>query len=427
MDQPHNQQEIEEVPRPYRCGPLDFLENIFHIRFRPQTTINEGDKRERKNPHACPIVTLFYDSEKNLSVAVLSRKTESLEVYFQCRVARGTAFQRSPLYYELRGYVRENLLKIRRHEGFFPHSIVVALGALESSDRAQKSELMEEHWQRLRQRHGQRLENRPDPILLENVLEIARLHRLTEDLDIMSLYFMRRTSKLFGRIAAKISRDKMQKISLKLTPFVDGTVVSGYSRFVRRSSSRLVHANESGVMIEYEKCNEIVCDAIAPGVFVPRGSSPHFSWQCEEIALANLHRWWGDIVIRDYVGHKLVLSWLVDPSSADATLFKHDYVPLTVIQLEASPKTGRRSYVASLARITINISASSSSSVLDDVTFSYNGNATVEKIDLEFLCLVRACARSLIAKLMTENQLRLERPMLDHEIRYLAHVKQAAV
>lgn len=47
------------------------------------------------------VVKLSYDGDKKLTVAVLSQQLDGLSVYFQCRVEQGTAFQRSPLYYEL--------------------------------------------------------------------------------------------------------------------------------------------------------------------------------------------------------------------------------------------------------------------------------------------------------------------------------------
>ena len=391
---------------------------------------------ERKRHHSppTPLVTLYFDQDKCMTIAVLSRHIESLDVYFQCRVAQGLAVEVSPLYYELEGYVRENRARIQRQQGFSPGSIVVALGALEVSDEAQKKELTDDRNYLLRQRLSS-TESRPRDHMLEEVLEIARLHRLSNDLDALSVYFMRQTSRVLRKVATRIAEDHLQAIHLKLTPFVDGGLVSGYSRFVRdNSTSQLVRITESGSKVEYKKAPdiELVYDGCSKScstttaTFVPNKCGPHFSWKCEELALANLHRWWGDIAIHDYVGQKLVLVWMHGPGSADSVNFQDGQTNLASYRMEAEISPGRRKWPSAHTEVTIDVTQSENVAT-DDVTTVYAGRSSVEKVHVDYLSLVRPLARIMWEKTKWwYKQIEVDRPLLDYEIDYVNQIKEVA-
>ena len=398
---------------------MGFLEKLFHFGISHQ----QGDTRSVSCDYYghCPIVTLFFDATNRRTIAVLSKRKESLDVYFMCRVAQGTAFEKSPFYYELDGYIRENLAKICRHEGFFPEAIAIAVGALASSDAAQKEELTNLRKEQLRSRQKRNFEGD----LFERSLEIARLHRLSSDLDVLDVYCMRQASKAFGRVAARIANSMMRSLDLHVTPFVDGVLLSGYSTFMRAPHASLVRTSESGRLVEYQKCNDIRCESTeVSGSFQPStANNSDFSWKCEEISSASLHKWWGDIVVRDYVGHKLVISWTVDPLSADARDIKMRTIPIATLRMDDCPGQGRYHCRASHVSVAMNIGESA----IDEygVTFANRGSSVLRQVEVSYLALVRASARSIIAKLEHSYNQQLQRPLLDHEVEYL-HLIRAA-
>lgn len=296
-----------------------------------------------------PAVTLFYDADKSLTVAVLSKAIEPLSVYFQCRVEQGSALQRSILYYELDGYIRENYSKIHRQSGFGPEAISVAVGSLEASDEAQKKKLEEERRAAMERLHHNGENKRINDETFEKVMEIARLHRLNDDLDVLSVYFLRQVNTTCERIAQRIAQYQLSHTTLVLTPYVDGVALSGYSNFhrgmvvddnvdennsfhrgmvvndnvdesnntnvvggrqegsaqPRRHHSshhrpQLVQHREFGREIEYRQCKDVLLTSSLkdPGVFSPTQGSDQdtaqFTWDCEEMTLAVMHRWWGE-------------------------------------------------------------------------------------------------------------------------------------
>jgi len=437
---------------------------------------------QTKKKVSSPVATLFFDGDKKMTIAVLSRHVESLEVYFQCRVEQGTAYPRSPLYYELEGYIRENYTKICRHwqKGCFGmtgdlDTVVLAVGSLEASDKAQRNELMEEREARLKQLHARNEHEEEEKNIvslarLEEVLEIARLHRLTDDLDVCSIYFMTTTSKLFGRIAARIVQDRLKETHLTLTPFIDGVTVSGYSTFAREESNRLVKCTEQGRAVEYQQLPGIdLFSSSSSGEFCVFGgrketssdavSNGRFSWKCDEIAFENLHRWWGDIVVRDYVGQKLVLSWNLHPGTADALEYYRSNAPnnhrgmstkgtvtLGTVRVESSPPTGRHQNWplypccssafhgeslsqrrrATTSSVILDVERSKSIPI-DDVTTSYSGTILVHKVRLDFVWLVRASAQFALQRIRSNyRHIEESRPLLPHEIEYLGHVEAIA-
>ncbi|GAX10187.1 hypothetical protein FisN_3Lh382 [Fistulifera solaris] len=394
---------------------MGFLEKLFHFGNSHQ----QGEKGGDYHNH-CPIVTLFFDATNRRTIAVLSKRKESLDVYFMCRVAQGTAFEKSPFYYELHGYIRENLVKICRHEGFFPEAIAIAVGALAASDASQKEELT-----RLRNEQMQsKYQRQCDEALLENALEIARLHRLSSDLDVLDVYCMRQASKVLGRVAARIARNKMLSLKLHVTPFVDGVLLSGYSTFMRAPHASLIRISETGRLMEYQRCNDIPLESTeTDGSFSPSTSNSSFSWKCEEIALANLHKWWGDIVVRDYVGHKLVVSWTVDPLSADASTIKSKTIAIATVRIDDCPGHGKHHYQAPHVDVALNIRSTTKEEY--GVAFATEGSSVLTRVNLSFLALVRVSARSVVTQLEQSYNQQLLRPLLDHEVDYLETIKAA--
>ena len=405
-------------------NPVEFFERILPKWWneRVPTERKANENADQKSHPAHPIITLFFDRDKKMTIAVLSQQDENLAVYFQCRVEQGSAFQRSPLYYELEGFVRENLTKIRRQRIFDSNAISIAMGSLEASDSAQEQELLEEEALEAERIHGHGARTM-DEGTFEEVLEIARLHRLNDDLDVLSIYFMRQANKTLGRIAARIAQNRMMKTTLIATPYVDGASTSGYSHFVRDNTRNLVRNSESGRVVEYRMEEQIELSSLSTGNFAPSSHS-QFSWKCEEVALANLHRWWGDICIRDYVGQKIVVGWKVGP--ADAPDYPNSIVPLTALRLEAGPAVGVRKWPLSLASLILHVTESHTVAV-DDVTTSYAGCAQVRQVELDFRCLARASARTTIDQIR-QKYLKIQetRPLLEHEEEYLRQIEEVA-
>jgi hypothetical protein len=392
-----------------------------------EDTRNENSVRCRTdiydNRLANPFVTLFYDGDKKITVAVLAERLDSLSIYFQCRVEEGTAYQRSPLYYELDGYVRENWTKIQRQEGFGAHSVSVAVGSLKASDDAQGYELTTERRSRRRKT--------VDDDLLEQALDIASLHRLKDDLDVISISCMSQASKALNRVASKLARQRLLDTTLIIRPFVDGISLNGYSNFVRGDATGLVSCSESGRAVEYCQRQDILLSSSSGSeeFFKPISSSiSELSWECEELALANLHRWWGDICIRDYIGQKLILYWKIDASHPDYVDNKcSSTVSLAALRLEAEPSKGVRTWPLAQSSICLDV-LESRVTAIDDVTMSFAGRLRVLQVRLNFASLVGAAARGKLDSLRkTHERIEESRPLLEHEIDYLLEVERAAL
>jgi hypothetical protein len=296
-------------------------------------------RQERKRLD--PMVTLFYDTIKKLTVAVLSQHVDpALTMYLEARLRDGSAYRVSSLYVELEGYIRENRCHILQHLSETERdyddetAVTVAIGSLEQSDDAHRQEMEAE-----RQVHCDS-QQPVDESTLEKVLEVACLHRLNEDLDVMS-------------------------------------------------------------------------------------------WRCEEIALANLHRWWGDISLPDYEGQKLLLSWVVEPSSVDgmdhfsenrSALISSLKIPAETRlcpgeRVVAVPSVGNRLRVLESTRLQ-----------RDDVSTLYSGRMEVVSVHLDFLALVRASVRAsarAMGPMLREKHRRIEelRPLMLDEVQYLEQIE----
>ena len=332
-----------------------------------------------------PSITLHYDEDEHCCVAVVSHPLDPFEVYFERLVQQNIAIRITPFYFKLRGYVRENYYRIRRQEysgdadddmiKFGSHLVNIAVGALAKSDYAQKAELESAILAKRKQQQPPLQSYGPR---LEDVLEIVRLHRLGDDLDIMSIYCLRLVNKCIGQIASKIAKERIQTSTLTVNPLVDGCTLSGFSVFRRRRQRRRRrrpsqqqhdhddedpenHFHDNAInpfhttiiqgddrkLVEYSECEKIILEAAEDdderttchghnidggggstggselGVFRPtKDSFNDFSWNCEELSFATLERDWGDIAIHEYVGQKLLLFWNLPP--VDALLLVQD-------------------------------------------------------------------------------------------------------
>jgi hypothetical protein len=315
---------------------------------------------------------------------------------------------------------------MRQHQGFGSHLVEVAMGALEASDNAQRQHL---------EAIAARRKYCTSYYQLEEVLEICRLHRLEDDLDVMSIYCMRRTSKSMGRVASRIAKQRMQKTRLVISPLVDGSSLAGFSVFRRILHSDTIIQTEHGRLVEYASCEDIVCSPATEerccNKFKPLPSTKDtFSWNCEELSFANLEREWGDITFHEYLGQKLIASWLagdVDiPEVNERKGEQSNSVPMVGIRLNATPSQGVKTWPMPFINFKLEV-LKSRALQRDEVTVNFSGRVRVVRIDMNFLCLVRVYARTLDASLESRRlQIEESRPLLEHEKAYLREVRQAA-
>jgi hypothetical protein len=374
-----------------------------------------------------PSITLFFDTTQKKTVATISMRLEPFVKCLDQMVREGRAVQKTPLYYVLDGYIRENETLLREHKGFSSHLVDVAMGALESSDKFQRKELeaTDNKCKRPQKAFSQ----------LEEVLEICRLHRMEEDLDVMSIYCMRRANKMMGRVAARMATKRVQDTKLSILPLVDGCSLSGFSVFRRHTgdSENLVQT-EHGRLVEYVKGREIVLQSSDTlGSFQPSDldSFQPCKWNCEELSFAQLEREWGDIGYHEYVGQKILVEWT--PSLADRNhLLGIDSeesccFQLASVKMNATPNKSLKSLNATkFLTIDIDISESLGQQV-DEVTVRYSGQLQIERIQLDFLGLVTAYARSLERTLKVRYTIiEKSRPLMNHEMEFLQEVKKAA-
>lgn len=387
-------------------------------------------------------MTLFYDTIKKLTVAVLSQRVDPfLTAYLEARLRAGSAYRVSPLYVELEGYIRENQCQIQQHLSESPDADVasvvsIAIGSLEQSDDAHRQEMEAELLQ-------VRRDSQPpvDGSTLDKVLEVACLHRLNEDLDVLTIYSMRRVSKSFARAAWRMSQCRLASTKLSLTPLVDGVSLSGFSKVLRRDglvpleAMSLVKHTESGREIEYERLGEIPLGGARLSedetTFLPApGTAADFSWKCEEIALAQLHRWWGDITLPDYEGQKLMLAWVIGRGSVDDMdcFCENRTVPISSMKIPAEKRLapGERFFSQPSACFRLQVRESTRLQ-RDDVSMLYSGRIEVVSVQVDFLGLVRASARAMIPMLRDKYR-RIEeiRPLMLHEVQYLEQIESLA-
>jgi len=379
-----------------------------------------------------PTITLFFDTEKLHSVAILSVPLDPFNKYFNSRVKDGSAVCKTPFYYELDGFVRSNLNKLKEQKLFGNHLVKVAMGALRESDLAQSAALEKEHH---KQCHAKRSFDR-----LEEVLQICRLHRLGEDLDVLSIHCMQKTSRVFRRVATPIAEQRMRVCQFVVTPLVDGYFLSGYSVFRRhQGATNTVVEREQGRMVEYAVSPSFLFhqDTETPGRFTARKNEKHleddrgndeenlaqFSWACEELSFANLEREWGDIGVHEYVGQKVRVHWRrgeVDIPDQDCSTSTAD-MPVVDIRLNGAPQ-----FSTSLFSLNLELQRMDATQV-DEVTVCFEGQARIPEMWTSFEFLVACYSRNLENVLAARNEEILKtRPLLRHEQEFLKEVREIA-
>jgi hypothetical protein len=414
-----------------------------------------------------PTVTLFFEGGR--TVAILTSRLDPFVNYLDGLVADGSAARKTPFYYELDGFLRENLDRLRKKQDLFgSHLVNVAMGAMDRSDNAHRRLLEEEYRTRRLRRTGGRAA--PPLASLEEVLEICRLHRLGDDLDVLSIYCMQRTSRTFRKISDPMARDRMERCQLVVSPLVDGYYVSGYSVFRRGATSdpddrRLSLERENGRLVEYAVAPQIVLKRdrtdlvkFAPLDEIDRagkskadesedGSLPtnnagssSFSWSCEELSFANLEREWGDIGVHEYVGQKVLVQWrrsevdVADNTDIEGSKSSSSTADLTIYDLGIPSRVGgaRRlgssfSMGHSSAHFSFQLVVDRMEATqVDEVTVSFQGSARIASCRMNFRYLVAEYARSLEPCLTARHQqIERTRPLLEQELAYLKEVREA--
>jgi hypothetical protein len=156
------------------------------------------------------------------------------------------------------------------------------------------------------------------------------------------------------------------------------------------------------------------------------GAATAISWRCEEIALANLHRWWGDISLPDYEGQKLLLSWVVEPSSVDGIdhFSENRSALISSLKIPAETRLCPGERVVAVPSVGIRLRVLESTRLQrDDVSTLYSGRMEVVSVHLDFLALVRASARAM-GPMLREKHRRIEelRPLMLDEVQYLEQI-----
>lgn len=420
---------------------------------------------------AHPTITLFFDANKSQTIAILSHRLDPFLQYLQHRVDEGTAVCKTPYYYELKGFVRENVNHAKEHHNLFGgHLVKVALGAVSESDWMQQRVLETKHRESRQHRHSTSRPNQVDAeYLLEKVLNICRMHRLGDDLDVLSIHAMQHTSRAFQRVAVPMAQQRLNDVELVVTPMVDGFFVAGYSVFRRSDTTRqTVMERDQGRMVEYAVASPpIVCrvpkkkkrhpssnrensgqvTAEYTGRFVPCSAKEvgnvnnastdglgAFGWGCQELSFANLEREWGDIGATEYVGQRAMIFWrrntadMVDTSigtyTANHAVDDPHMWPIFDLRISnAAQKPGLVTFSAPGFSVLLDLTKTTTTQV-NDVTVSFEGSATVVSCTAGFDFLVKAYARSLQPLLRSrQEQLLKTRPLLTHEQDLLRRVK----
>ena len=338
-----------------------------------------ASRRTKNGPFVCyigchrihPTITLYFDADKNCTIAVLSCCLDPFKKFFDECVNEGNAVWISPLYCELNGFLRENFHRLQHQQRFFGgHLVKIAIGALDDSDAAQRTQLEEAHIQQHRRRHRRhrvQSNNRTSPFntvsisssfskasakcyedieRLEVVLEICRMWGLGECLDVFSIYCLLRTSRVFRKVGIPMAEKRVKECNFVITPLVDGHMTSGRSIFRRLNSNRqTILQREEGHLVEYAVCSSIIYrqrggerrssptrnedDNHFSRSFYPAtcsdaisdqnpernrygeesGNCTEFSWACEELSYTNLELECMDMGIKEYTGQQVIVQW----------------------------------------------------------------------------------------------------------------------
>ena len=236
-----------------------------------------------------PEITLYFDKEKLCTVAIVSYRLEEFTKYFDQRISDGSAVYKSQFYYELTGFLRENLHHLRHQDQqqlFGSHLVKVAIGALNESDTAQITILEES---RLRQHHRRHCHRQcvdsdinatdddtsssavltiskssssfyKDLDKLELILEICSLWGIEKMLDVLSINCMQKTGNhVFKKFGRQFAENRMKDCRFVVTPLVDGHFVSGYSVFRRANDNQetVFEREQEGRIVEYAVCSSV--------------------------------------------------------------------------------------------------------------------------------------------------------------------------
>ncbi|KAL3923850.1 MAG: hypothetical protein SGILL_001409 [Bacillariaceae sp.] len=488
------QQDLPNNPRHYerflaeqgqRWTPPELFEKCC-----PQFLAGGSQQERRKDgTYSCqgschkahPTITLFFDTKEVQTIAILSHRLDPFVEYLDSRVKDGTAFCKTPFYYELKGFIRENMAIMSQqssegrgqHHFFGSHLVKVALGALAESDTAQRNLLEENH------RNQHHTKQPTCPSKLEQVLTICRMHRLGEDLDVMSIHCMQQTSRAFRRVTSPMVTERIKSCQLEAVPLVDGYFISGYSAMRRRRPQDLdtpgqpprkntVAIRDEGRLVQYAKCPPILLcqneqdlneDSLQDGHFVPSTHSQkavpvcffneqrrdeelgEFWWCCEELSYANLEREWGDIAVSEYCGQKLQVHWKRGKAdvpgihSADdnrrrtqgVASWRHPDLSIYDAKLMNHSHTpGVKTFETPGFSLKVDIKRIEDFAT-DDVTRLFQGSAKILECKASFKFLVSAYARSLEPLLRSQHDDTLKtRPLLEHEQAFLEEVQRAS-
>jgi hypothetical protein len=290
----------------YSSGDSDYYDSSFR----------NGCKGGSRCTGDHPKITLSFDRKQNVTLATISHQLDPFCNYFSQRCAEETARPQSAMVYKLGGFLRPNLTKLQ--ENFSSHLITVSRKAVASSDRAQA---------KMQERIAKRVRiEQPVFDRLEEVIDIALLHRLASDLDPISILCMSRTCRMFLKKARQIASQRLRSTRLSITPLVDGMEQHGQSKMNGYDSERFERSGDDCIVWRYDKRNMI--DLVFAeqddenGVFCPTDqdtSSSTFSWKSNILPSRIWRQEEDDDYSRmgcddnDYVGQHFKLYWHPDP------------------------------------------------------------------------------------------------------------------
>jgi hypothetical protein len=163
---------------------------------------------------------------------------------------------------------------------------------------------------------------------LDEVINIALLHRLASDLDPVSILCISRTCRMFLKKARQIASQRLRSARLSITPLVDGMEQHGESKMDGYDSETFEISGDDfeQYVWSYEKRNKIDLvfaeqDDEKNGLFCPNDqdtSSSTFNWKSNSLSSKT---WQEDDYNRmacedDYVGQHFKLYWHPDPQDA---------------------------------------------------------------------------------------------------------------
>lgn len=389
----------------------------YELRFAtPQTSLSKSSSQE------LPVIDLSFDSEKAVTLASISNADLFVLQYFQQQVKEDRSRCVDDITYELNGFIRENFATLK---DLCCSAIVrVSAESLEASDAAYK------------RMHQPVAKQKALPFhRLQEVMEIVRMHRLGQDLDLFSVYCMMRSCRELRTIALRIAQQRLRESRLFVIPYVDGCFLSGLSQFKRYDTEKdlprtTIHY-EYGRPVEYVRCEPVPLvpkenkSVSSCAIFLPNNrNAATVHWKCEELVMANLAEIMGDIAVREYAGQKLCVCW--EPNKAD-TFSETPQMPIKLfeVHLETVLACGTHVRTMSQSRMTLKI-LKNEVIQKDDVTVQYSGRIQIVDVQVKLQALCRILALQL-EPLIQQKYAMIEetRPLWDSERAYLSEVRAA--